>query len=277
MQLKKSLFFIVFYLYIHQAFGQFNFPMNLAFERNYYSHFDEFSDKHKARLQRYYFGIGRPFMNIDVATHYVSPAYSATPPVAAIDAKQETMINMANGFGGMGGAFYPLMRTGAESAIGFDISASCFFYTYNIGPLNYGSTATFSDQSLAEVIGLPIGIVYKSGGEVTLNKNNRSIISFGFGIAPTASISKIIAEQISFNTRRYVMLDVGAFTGIAWKLRVTYYAGNLLLVNKLNDPLDAVSASSTVGPPGTMDVKATGASDLNISLLILPFSMKWDK
>jgi len=269
MHLKLIFTYIILYMCVSQAYSQSAI--------NYYSHYNDFSDAHKARLKRFYIGYGIPSMSIDVSAHYVSKGNgNSTPPVAAIDATSETTVGCNKSFGGQAGVFKPFLRTGAESAIGYEIAASAYFYRYNIGPLSYGS-ATFSDQSVAEIIGVPLGIAFKSGGEVTHNKHNKSLISFGFGLEPAGCLSKIIASDENFIVREYGMLEVGVFAGIAWKLRATYYSGNVVLVNKLSDPLQNVSSYKVSGPMGTMDVKAVGASDFNIALLLMPFSWNWDK
>ena len=270
MQPKKLISFIFIYLFAHSAFAQRGFLRTL-------NHYDSYSEGKKARLKRYYVGYGLPFMGMDVTTHYMADGdASATPSVAPIDLSKQTHVSLSNGFGAEAGTFYILMRNGRQSALCFDIAFSEYFYNYKIGPLTYGS-ATFSDESSVGIAGMPIGISYKSGGEVTLNKHDKSTLSIGAGIEPTMSISKVIAAETRYGARCYVAAEVGVFAGIEWKLRATYYTGTTTVVNLTADGLDNVSSYNVIGPLGTMDVKAVTGGDFNLSLVLLPFSFKWDR
>jgi hypothetical protein len=249
-------------------------------QRSYLStlrHFDGYSEAKKARLKRYYFGYGIPTMSVDVTTHYVAPGdIGATVPVPQSERTRLDHLTISSGWGGTAGTFYVLAGTTRQSAVCLEIAFSEYFYQYNFGPASYGP-ATFSDQSIVGLACMPIGIAYKSGGEVTLNKHDRSTLSISAGIAPFMSISKFLAAQAQFSARPYFAFEVGAFAGIEWKFRAAYFAGKTTLVDVTADGLDNVSKYTSIGGLGTMDVKAVAGGDFNLALTILPFSFKWAK
>jgi len=261
--MKKLPFIIVSCLFTANTFAQRAFFHTL-------NHFDEYGEGKRARLQRWYIGYGVPtLMNLDISTSYHPDDISTTQPI-----EQQFKATGVSGRGAQEGTFYILSRTGRQNAFCFELGFSEYIYTYSIGPFYYGS-ATIYDEPAVAIVGLPVGIAYKSGGEVSLNKNDKSTLSLGVGMAPTCSIAKILAPDTRLNVRGYIALEIGLFAGIEWKLRATYYSGKMLLVNKQNDDLSY--ASHTIGVLGTMDVKAVASGDLNVALVILPFSFKWSR
>jgi len=269
---KITLLFVVLVLAMH-ANGQ------LLRSISYYSrNYNGFSEKHKTRLKRYYFGYGIQSMSFDVTAHYVSSGdASSTPAVDATDVTKKFSVNSSKSFSATAGTFCPLMATSRNSGVGLDIAVNGEAYQYSTAPISYGNSFTVQEDGITEIISVPIALVYKSGGEMSLSKRDNVLFSFGVGIAPGFSISKMYDVDAAFVTRRFVMVEFGVLTGIAWKIRATYYSGNLNLMSLTGgDPTNA-SSYNALGPVGTMDVTTKGSSSLNVSLLILPFSWNWAK
>jgi hypothetical protein len=243
--------------------------------KNRFKDYDGYSAAKKSRLKRYYFGYGIPVgMNLDITTKYVTDGDAGT---GSVGITREMKLTGVSGYGFQEGTFYTLQKTGGHDAVCLELGFSEYFYKYNVGPVSYGSDATFTDESVVAIACMPIGIAYKSGGEVSMNKQDRSTLSFGVGIAPAMSIAKVFAVDLKFGVRGYVAAEVGIFAGIEWKLRATYYTSNSTLINVSGDLLDNVTKYNVTGSLGTMDVKAVAGGDFNVALVILPFSFKWDK
>ena len=246
---------------------------------SYYArNYNGFSEKHKTHLKRYYVGYGIQSMSFDVTAHYVAPGdESSTPALSATDVTKKFSINSSKSFSSTAGTFCPLMATSRNSGIGLDIAVNGEAYQYSTAPISYGSSFTVQEDGITEIVSVPMALVFKSGGEMSLKKRDNVLFAFGFGIAPGFSISKMYDVDAKFVTRRFVMMEFGVLTGIAWKIRATYYSGNVSLMNLTGgDPTNA-SAYNAYGPVGFMDVTTKGSSSLNVSLLLLPFSWNWEK
>lgn len=241
--------------------------------KNRFKDYSSYSAAKKARLKRYYFGGGIPaMMNLDVTTRYLSPGEAGSGPVYI---PQDLKVTGVSGYGYQEGTFWPLSTKGHD-ALCLELGFSEYFYHYKVGPVSYGANATFSDESVVAIACMPVGLAYKSGGEVSMNKHDKSTLSIGAGLAPGMSIAKVFAADLQFGVRGYVAAEVGIFAGIEWKLRATYYTASTL-INITDDGLDNVTKGEVTGPLGYMDVKAVSRGDFNLALVILPFSFKWDK
>ena len=280
MRIKAIGFFSVFFVVVIHGFAQIGglngFNRADAHMRYLHKHYDEFSEHKKVRLKRYYAGATKPFMSFDISQHYVAPGFAGyTPPLAPNDASVETTVSGGKSWGNFAGSFFPLYYTTTSSAVGFDVAFNGEFFSPNVGPVKYGEI-TIKDQGDCMLMSFPISLAYKSGGEVSMSKHDKILFSFGGGLAPTIADSKILVSHIDFSVRRFVMMEFGMFTKIAWKFRAMYYTGNFIVLNKQDGDLNSVSSVSSPGQDGTLSVKVIGSGDFNVSLIFFPFSYKWD-
>lgn len=247
-----------------------------------YNRYMRASSKGKKLYQRDYLGYGKAFMTIDVKQHYTDIRYVDPDPNTnystnskGADTFIHTKYTAASAISYTEGTFFPLQKVGKEGLIALDVSATVNLLQYNIGPIDYSSTTGIVEGGITEQFYFPIGLVYKYGGEVNLNKKSKFLFTAGCGFAPYVSGSKIIAfSSLMAGSRKYVMAEFGVFGGIAWKLRTTIYFGNIVLVdNRYADIFDATSGHSD--GYGNLDIKVTGGTTATVSLLINPFSWDW--
>ena len=269
---KVTVLFVIIYLFANNAFGQGReHSVKYGME-----HYDGYSEAHKARLKRYYTGFGMPSMGMNLTIEYMQPATgpNITPPQPASDMTVKTKVCMTNGYGLQAGVFFPFMYTGPASAIGFEVAGSGYVYNYQVGPLNLAS-ATITDKTNNMLVGIPIGIEYKSGGEVSMNKRDNSLFTIGCGIAPSMSLFKVFVSQTETSIREYAMMEFGFYQKLGCKIRITYYGGKIPLINVQGAQLNEMNNYKTTGPTGTMNINATGTRDFNFAILLLPFAGKW--
>ena len=243
----------------------------------YARNYNGFSEKHKTRLKRYYLGYGVPFMNFNVNAHYVSTGDSySTPPVPGVDITRKISVGNIKSFSATAGSFYPLIAVSNNNSIGFDIAVHAEAFQYTTGLQSFGSAFSVQDDCITEIFSLPVALVYKTGGEASLSKKDNVLFSMGCGIAPAFTASKVFDAQGRFMSRQFAMMEFGILTGIAWKIRVTYYSSVNLMNMVGGDPTNSASYVA-LGTVGTMDVTNKATSCVDLSLLILPFSWNWAK
>jgi len=277
MSFKALSIFVITYLFINSAYSQFDSYRDRNYVKYEMEHFGGFSSAHQARLKRYFGGFSVPTMGINLNVQYSQPATgpNVTPAQPAGVATVKTKICLTNGYGVQGGTFFPFIYTGAASAIGFEVAASGHVYNYQLSPINLVS-ATISSKTMNMLVGVPIGIEYKSGGEVSMNKRDNSLFTIGCGIEPSLCLFTLFVNGTTSTVREYAMMEFGFYQRLGCKIRITYYSGNVPLINQQNAPLNEMVNYKTTGPSGTMNINATGTHEFNFALLFLPFAGKWD-
>lgn len=160
-----------------------------------------------------------------------------------------------------------------KSALGMNIGLM-----YNVMEMTSGEkdVPVGFGQNVPEVIfsyvALPISLDYKSGAEAAWNRYEKSMFSFGVGVAPkftTAGIAGNATARIS----PFVKGEFGYFVGLAFKLRATYFIGEQKFEDgPLSDDLFGNGFSFGSYSP---DLSVTSGGELVISLIVMPFSRSW--
>ena len=249
---------------------------------NAYNRYNRASAKAKRLYQRDYLGYGMPKMNIEVWQHYTDDRTvygDPTVPVTYTSRPADTIIrgkySPSSSLSYTEGTFIPMFKIGREGMFAIDISASTSVYQYAIGKIDYSSNTGVEETGIVQQYTFPIALVYKSGGEVNLNKKSKVLFTAGGGICPGMTGSKIIAfSDIMFTAQPYGIVEFGIFAGLAWKIRATFYTKKLtLLDNQYADIFDADSYHTDTY--GNLNIKVTGQPGVMLSLLVNPFSWDW--
>ncbi len=87
---------------------------------------------------------------------------------------------------------------------------SFFYYQWEPGKVSYSSIDAVSDNPFSFQVGMPLALLYKSGGEVSLNPENKTLFSIGAGFGPTLLLSGYgAAGSDLFKLRTFAMAEVG--------------------------------------------------------------------
>lgn len=246
-----------------------------------YNRYSRSSERVKRLYQRDYVGYGMPKMNIEVWQRYtddrtvydpsVTIKYAAKPADTVIRGKYSAGSSLS----ATEGTFIPMFKVGREGMFAIDVSASTSIYTYNIGKIDYSSATGIEETGIIQQYTFPIALVYKSGGEVNLNKKSKVLFAAGAGICPGMTAAKIIAfSDLQFSAQPYAMVEFGIFAGLAWKVRATVYTQKLTIIdNPYADIFDADSYHTD--GYGNLAIKVTGKPGAMFSLLVNPFSWDW--
>lgn len=190
--------------------------------------------------------------------------------ISLIDTTYREKIRTKGGFGGTIGTFFPVAPIGQKGTLAISLS-----YLYNAllwegTSFSYESnsqTGTTSSGSGTIEMALPVGVDYKFGCDALLDKSKRFCYTVGAGAYPslTATVYKDNAGA-GFHVLPYLKGEVGVFAGICFKVRALYTFGNIKYINFNEDYANVQSQTSL-----------KGKSALTLSLILMPFSWKWDK
>ena len=185
------------------------------------------------------------------------------------------------GFGVTLGTNFPIVRMGDKSSLAISLDYLYNFlvwdadmvkisgYDESTGSYTYNSS--YVPSAVTVQMGLPIGIDYKTGGEATLDRSNRTSFTFGTGFYP--SMSATVFENnagAKLKIQPFLKAEFGVFAGVNWKLRALYAFGRL----------EYIDYSSSLGVSGYSQEESASLiskSSLNLSLMVQPFSFGWSK
>lgn len=175
-------------------------------------------------------------------------------------------------FGATMGTYVPIKRLGRKSNLSWGID-----YMYNMMLWDTKTKRFDNDGKLYDApfsgatvqMALPTGLDLKFGCDAMTLKNHRFCATLGVGALPSFSMTTLddlndIAPQ--FSVAPYVKGEVGVYAGACFKLRAIYTIGNLTYVNQTQNSSN-----------GKTTHLLQGASNLTVSILVMPFAFTWHR
>lgn len=190
--------------------------------------------------------------------------------ISLVDTTYREKIRTKGGFGATVGTYFPIAPIGDKGALAISLSFMYNALLWEGSSFSYESnseTGTTSSGSGTVEMALPVGVDYKFGCDALLDKSKRFCYTVGAGAYPslTATVYKDNAGA-GFHVLPYLKAEVGVFAGICMKVRATYAFGTLKYINYNEDYGNVQSQTSL-----------KGKSALTLSLILMPFSWKWEK
>ena len=195
-----------------------------------------------------------------------------------IDTTFTTAARLSKSISAFLGVSVPVAMPNERSMFCLDIEANIL-----TGALTYDTVVVplkYRDLKMAETIpfmvaSLPISFNYKFGGDASLSRDNRTLLSAGAGIA--TSYITIDDNTKDDNTKAealikavpFIKAEVGFVWGVGFKVRGTAYLGNYNLID-----YQSTEASTAVG---MLSRQYSGPLGYNVSVIIMPLAFTWDK
>jgi len=267
MNLKTFTYSVIILFTAQVATAQFRGGSRYASQ---YMHYDEYDPIKKKGLKRQYIAFSYPMNTIQLDYIYQEhPKYGQKFDTSIHISKKSSV-----SYGVSAGSFAKIVKIDAKQMIAFDWSFGGAYYTYNLVDYQQVDGEALSLTALTMLFEAPLGLQYKSGGEASLNPKDKLLFSIGAGVAPTVAITGFafsndaggdVGADIVFKLRSYVMAEMGMYFGFAMKVRAMYYVSPFTLYKREEGDIETGRVSATL----------TGNSNIVVSLIILPFSMKW--
>lgn len=190
-----------------------------------------------------------------------------------IDTTFSTSAKLTKSLSGYLGVSVPVAMPSQRSMFCLDIEANVL-----MGELSYDTVnipLTYKVQPIAEnmpfmMASLPISFNYKYGGDASLSKDNRTLLSAGAGIATSyITIDDGSASEALIKAVPFIKAEVGFVFGVAFKIRGTAYMGNYDLIDYKSPELSKAT--------GVISRQYSGQLGYNVSVIIMPLSFMWDK
>lgn len=173
------------------------------------------------------------------------------------------------------GTYFPLKRLGNASALVLGVD-----YMYNLMtwksdlPGGLDNTGGYTFDGATAQMALPIGLDLKFGADALQLRTFRLCGTVGAGVYPSYSATTLNGLPFTidpvFSVAPYVKAEVGFYAGFCMKVRALYAIGDITY-------MDYKNTTNSGGGEFNSTAKLVGKSNLAISLLIMPFSYKWDR
>jgi hypothetical protein len=174
---------------------------------------------------------------------------------------------------GYSAVYFPLTYIGQNSALVLNTGVYARGSSWDLGNTSLDPTATTINSAAEVQIGVPIGVDYIFGGEVTCNKQDKVTLRAGAGAMPYIAVGSLADNSEKYaklGMKPYVKAELGFFLGVEWKIRGMVIAGSRTLYNyqvgdyNLNNSSYYASYSFTVRP------------SYILGFSVFPFSFGWE-
>lgn len=219
-------------------------------------------------FQRMYIGFGKQFV-----TGKATFAYNGYDPVANeyYHDTSSKSVKTKRSWTFFVGTYIPVAIVTDKSMIdvSIELNASIFDISYDslkvLGPRQYLSPVTSFRA------GIPICVEYRSGGDITLNKNDKGMFLLGAGIMPCIVNSEDADIIVPYKAMPFIRAEAGFFAGLAFKVRATAFLGKSKYWHATSYDITHTYVKDQ------MLQTIEGSNGYNLSLIIMPFSGSWNR
>ena len=217
----------------------------------------------------------KPFQRYEVGYTFLSAngtmLHSHLTPFDDVDTSFDCEVK-GKAWGIAYGTYFPLAAISEKSLLTFYLGLNVNIYRWRADSLFFAekaprSTYVYKDDGFGFLVGLPIGLDYKTGGEATLDKSDKFSFTAGGGIMPTAAVGGLSYwGQAKIKLIPYIKAEIGMHAGIEWKVRAMYMLRSPMGFTDINHDLEGILQSQA---------EFQTNDRLMISVLLMPFSWDW--
>lgn len=234
-----------------------------------YKQHSPFRDYYTARAigservyERIYVGIGKHFFfgNADLAYKGYDTLGSS------VDTSYTLRMRSKHSFVITAGTYFPFVLLSDVSTLAFSVELFGSYSDLTPDSVFLYPSALYKKSYPEIMLGVPVSLDFKTGGDVALSTKRRSMFTIGAGILiGGTSRDKLPSSGIPAPIP-FLKLEAGTFAGIAIKLQGKIYFGDAHYVNRTdynifgNDELHTITHSNY---------------GYNLSLILMPFSSGW--
>lgn len=261
---------IIFVLLLHQyiSFAQQFGDMNTFMRNrsNFYGYSQqEWGDKWFSS-NRLEYGFGMPFQSF-----FLEGNYESFDGNTISDNHYFVKVPLKPLYSFVAGYSYPMAKLSEKSVLAITVDVSYAAFKGDNFSIKLSQNRSFSTMSI-KMTGLPVSIDYKSGTDAVFDKQYRFMYTFGIGFQPTLTQ---VDDDDMFKIYPFVKAEAGIFAGIAFKVRAT------LTIAGIRDYYEDREDNGLPNVPQDLKLNysssLTTEPQLNLSLIIMPFSFLWEK
>lgn len=173
--------------------------------------------------------------------------------------------------------FVPISGMGEKSILAFSFGAFVSMMQVEAEQVTLEDGTTYKLDFPLTLMGIPISLDYKVGGEATLNKRDNTMLTLGLGVAPGFYENYNENYILPFRAVAFAKAEVGFFLGLAFKLKANAFLSKgryFDMVEPYYSPEDVENPQAQSKP---LEVKSYGNFGYSLTLMVLPYSFDWSK
>lgn len=215
--------------------------------------------------QRISLSVGKHYIPGKIDLHYIGVPDSQfydTTLTRSIKSKRSYIVHL--------GTYFPIAIVSDQSMLVFNVELMASTTTIAYDMVMFADSGKFMHPFETYRVGIPLSLEYRLGGDVTLNKRNKSMFSVGVGILPSLNNSDDYGHRPPYKILPFVKAELGFFALVAVKVRAVGYFGN---TDYVYSELYNVAQG---GRGDYLKAEARGGNGFNLSVVVMPFSFKWN-
>jgi len=217
--------------------------------------------------QRLYIGGGKHLVSGSFSLQYVANDSFGKP--VSVGAEQKLFAS--NSFVVHAGSFFPIVLLGDNSTLALNTELMFSYAEFSYDSIVIHPEVVYKKRVPYLILGVPVSLDYKNGADVSLNKKQGQMFALGLGVVPClstpAAVNRATQSSPPFTAVPFAKAEVGAFVGLAFKLRAIAYLRGGIDVNKTEKNLYFI--------PDELNIRAQSGYGFHISLIVMPFSYGW--
>lgn len=215
-------------------------------------------------VQRISLGIGKTFIPGTISLHYAGiPDSSYVDTVIEMRAKSRGSVTAHLG------VYFPISIVSDNSMLVLNIEGMFNMTTMTHDTIYFSDSAKLIKPFRTIRGGLPISLEYRMGGDVSLNREDAALFTIGGGICPTMVNTYDEAVIPRYKFIPFVKVEAGFVAVAAIKLRAMYYFRSSLY--RKGEEIISVRHNTDY-----LSSEYRGSNGFSLSIIIMPFSWKWN-
>ncbi|HLO69653.1 MAG TPA: hypothetical protein VK167_02205 [Flavipsychrobacter sp.] len=176
--------------------------------------------------------------------------------------------------------YFPVAHMREHSCFAINAGFNVIMNTLTHDTVVLGPNMTFQKDLKTMIVGLPISLDYKRGGDAAQSKRYGTMFTVGAGIQPmyiqSDGFKSEGSKSIDQDTKilSFIKAEAGFRAGMAFKLRAMAYIGQLTLIDRQETIIKEGTESTILGYRRTT---SSGPLGYTVQLIIMPGALGWKK
>lgn len=176
--------------------------------------------------------------------------------------------------------YFPISHFSPRSCFAINAGFNYIANTLTHDTVVLGPNMNYQQDLKTAVVGIPISLDFKTGGDAAQSKKYGTMFTVGAGIQPMYIMSDGFksegSKSINQDTKilSFIKAEAGFRAGLAFKLRAMAYIGQLTLVDRQETIIKEGTASTILGYRRTT---SSGPLGYTLQLIIMPGAIGWKK
>ncbi len=167
------------------------------------------------------------------------------------------------------GTFFPIFLITDNSILALNVEGMMSYADLTVDSVAFAAKRVYRKSEQIIIGGAPISLDYKTGGDVSLSKANKTMFTIGGGVMLAGFTNYLSEPRTPFKAIPFVKMEAGVVFGVAMKFRATFYFGDAHFIDR--NTYNVIYGDL----PDYLHTKTNTGFGYNLSFILMPFSYNW--